>query len=82
MQFGAKALQQPYTIPFATIPFVYSLVFLPYSVKLGLMLPSELFNYNNQNPRNTNLKERGYPEWQQQLIQRLVCYNVICILYI
>lgn len=75
-QIGEKLSQQPYAMVFATIPLVYVLIFLPHTVKLLLMFQRELLNYNNQNPRNTDLKERGYPEWQQQLIQRLVCCHI------
>lgn len=72
MMFGAKSLQQPYVIPLATIPAAWALAYIPHFLKFQFMATFELFDYNNETPRFTDLKERGYPKWLQGVVQRLV----------
>ena len=51
MNLAMKAMQNPYYIPYVTIVINWQLIYLPHFVKLFLILPLEMFEYDNETPR-------------------------------
>ena len=54
IQYGARAAMDPWFVPLASVPLAFAAAYVPHGIKLGIVLPYQMFSYDNENPRQTN----------------------------
>jgi uncharacterized MAPEG superfamily protein len=58
LNYGVKSLQNPWFGPTASIPAAALLWYLPHAIKISIIVPYQMFEYNNMTPRTTVWKDR------------------------